>query len=128
MNDTLPQKRALKILIVDDNREARSMLKDYLGSNARQFRECEDGAEALAAYQEFRPDWVLMDWDMKRVNGLIATRRILHEFPDAAILMVTNHDDRELRDEAKEAGTKGYVLKDDLLALRSFFQTNCFFA
>ncbi|MGI9114816.1 MAG: response regulator [Chthoniobacterales bacterium] len=124
MTDALPETRTLKILIVDDNEGARGMLKQYLGGSAREFRECEDGAEALAAYEEFQPDWVLMDWQMKRVNGLVATGRILKKFPAAAIMMVTTFDEKELRQAACEAGARGFVSKDDLLSLPSLLQIN----
>lgn len=117
MNDAAPATRPLKILIVDDNGGARAMLKQFLRSEAGEFRECEDGADAVAAYEDFQPDWVLMDWEMKRLNGLAATRCILAQFPEAAVLIVTNHDERELRSAAAEAGARGFVLKHDLHTL-----------
>lgn len=112
----------MKVLIVDDNEQARQMIKQYLRELSDEFRECEDGAEAVAAYAEFQPDWVLMDWEMKQVGGLVATRSIIADFPDAHILMVTNYDEKDLRQAAEEAGARGFVLKDDLLMLQSFLQ------
>ena len=117
MNQTALATKPLKFLIVDDNRGARGMLREFLDHDASEFAECEDGAEALAAYENFQPDWVLMDWEMKRLNGLAATRVILAQFPAAAIVMVTNHDAPELRTAANEAGARGFVLKHDLLSL-----------
>lgn len=117
MNETALTPKPLKFLIVDDNRGARAMLREFLSRDAGEFAECEDGAEALAAYQTFQPDWVLMDWEMKRLNGLAATRVILAQFPAAAIVMVTNHDAPELRTAATKAGARGFVLKHDLLSL-----------
>ena len=87
-----------------------------------EFRECEDGAEALTAYAEFLPDWVLMDWEMKQVNGLVATQNIINRFPDAKILIVTNYDEKDLRQAAAEAGASGFILKDDLLRLQAFLK------
>ena len=113
---------AMKVLIVDDNQQMRQTVKFYLRDLVDETHECADGAEAVAAYTEFQPDWVLMDWEMKRVDGLAATRRIRAEFPDAHILMVTQYDDRELHQAASEAGVSVYVLKDDLLSLRSLLQ------
>ena len=107
-----------KLLIVDDNAEMRQLVKSIVKKVSDVVFECEDGAEALAAYTTFRPDWVLMDWEMKRVDGLTATRRIRAEFPDARILFVTQYDNRELRHAAREAGACGYVLKENLLELR----------
>ncbi len=110
----------MKVLIVDDNEQARWMIKHYLCELSDEFRECEDGADALEAYAEFLPDWVLMDWEMKQINGLAATQNIIAEFPDAKILIVTNYDARDLRQAAKNAGAIDFILKDDLLMLRSF--------
>ena len=94
------------------------MIKDYVLTDDDDFRECQDGAEALSAYAEFQPDWVLMDWDMKEVDGLTATKVILDRFPNAKILMVTNYDEPDLRQTAKEAGVFGYVKKENLLELK----------
>ncbi len=113
---------AMKVLIVDDNQQMRQMLKFYLNGLTDEICECEDGAGAVAAYMEFQPDWVLMDWEMKNVDGLTATRHIMAAFPEANILLVTQYDDRELRAAASDAGASGYVLKDDLLTLRSLLQ------
>lgn len=124
MNDAAPATKALKILIVDDNGGARAMLKEFLLGDAGEFYECEDGADALAAYEAFLPDFVLMDWEMKRVNGLAATRLIVAHFPDAAVLIVSNHDAPELRTAATEAGARGVVLKHDLLSLPPLLRTS----
>ena len=120
MNLNVTEKPALKVLIVDDNRQARTMIKYYLHELADVVAECEDGADALDCYEKNRPDWVLMDWEM-RTDGLTATRRIVKAHPEARILIVTQHDD-EVREAALEAGARGFVLKDDLLALGSFLE------
>ena len=112
----------MKVLIVDDNQQARQMIKHYLRELSDEFRECADGAEAVSAYAEFLPDWVLMDWEMKQVNGLVATQNIIADFPAAKILIVTNYDEKDLRQAAAEAGASGFVLKDDLLSLRSLLK------
>lgn len=117
----LKKKSALKVLIVDDNQQARRMIKHYLHELADVVAECADGADALDFYEKSRPDWVLMDWEM-RTDGLTATRRIIKAHPEARILIVTQHDDDKLRDAALEAGARGFVLKDDLLALGSFLE------
>ncbi len=110
-----------KVLIVDDSRQMRELIKMTLAGVAEVVGECADGADALGCYEANRPDWVLMDWEM-RTDGLTATRRIVKAHPEARILIVTQHDDEELREAAIEAGARGFVLKDDLLALGSFLQ------
>jgi DNA-binding NarL/FixJ family response regulator len=108
----------MKILIVDDNAAMREMVRSFLPASFDEICECADGSEALDRYRSFSPDWVLMDWEMKPVDGLVAIRQILIDFPDAKILLVTQHDDPELLTAAFDAGVKGFVLKDDLPALR----------
>ena len=122
MNFNLTGNGAMRVLIVDDNEQARWMIKHYLRELSNEFRECEDGAEALQAYAEFHPDWVLMDWEMKQVGGLAATQNIIEKFPDAQILIVTNYDENDLRQAANEAGAAGFILKDDLVRLQSFIK------
>ena len=117
-NDDLETASTMKILIVEDNPQMRSMLRLWLHDLATDFAECADGAEALDAYRNFLPDWVLMDWEMKIVDGLAATREIIAAYPNAKILMLTLHDLARLREAARSAGASGFVLKDELPTLR----------
>lgn len=114
----------MKVLVVDDNPKARQLIKDFVLTESDVSFECEDGAEALNAYIEFQPDWVLMDWDMKEVNGLVATKNIIAEFPNAKILMVTNYDEPDLRQAATQAGAIGYFKKEDLLKLKQILHND----
>jgi two-component system response regulator DegU len=100
----------MKVLIVDDSSQMRGMMRQFLPFNAGEICECEDGIDALEYYERFLPDWVLMDWEMKQMNGLEATRQIIDKFPEAKILLVTQYNDRELRAAAAEAGVCGFVL------------------
>jgi len=108
----------MSLLIVEDNAKMRRMLKSLVADLASPIHECVDGADALAAYAAQRPDWVLMDIAMKDLDGISATRKIKAAYPDAKIIIVTGYDEAELRQAAREAGACGYVLKENLLALR----------
>src|ERR1700686_4277013 len=107
----------MKVLIVEDSQAIRHLITSIVGDLAEVF-ECEDGSEALGLYEQHRPDWVLMDIRMKDVSGIEATRLIKSRYADAQVLMVTNYDDKRLRKSASNAGACGYVLKEDLFALR----------
>jgi NarL family two-component system response regulator LiaR len=98
------------ILIVDDSRQSRQMIRTIIGDLDGDFRECGDGSQALAVYAECRPDWVLMDIAMSKMNGLEATRQIISVFPEAHIAIVTGFDDDDLRKAAKEAGASERIL------------------
>lgn len=107
----------MKVLIVDDNQTVRALLRDYLPESVDEVHECEDGLNALPLFRRHLPDWVLMDWEMPRLNGIDAIRRIIAEFPDARICMVTAFADSEIRHEALAVGARGFVLKDNLFEL-----------
>ena len=106
-----------RVLIVDDNQPMRELLKVTLAGVAEVVGECADGAEALAQYERVRPDWVVMDIEMKDVDGIAATRRIIAAYPQARIVVVTNYDDDDLRRAARGAGALRYVVKESLMEL-----------
>ncbi|MGH9873342.1 MAG: response regulator transcription factor, partial [Pyrinomonadaceae bacterium] len=109
---------SMTILIVEDNDSMRRMIKRLVGDLTEAFAECVDGAQALATYNRYRPDWVLMDIKMNEMDGLAATREIKAAFPNARIVIVTGYDDTKLRDAARSAGACAYVHKENLLELR----------
>jgi len=106
------------LLIVDDNQQMRRLIRSVVGDMAEAITECCDGSLALAAYAESLPDWVLMDIRMPQVDGITATRQLKSTYPQAHICIVTDYEDRELRDAARDAGAEGYVVKEDLRKLR----------
>lgn len=111
----------MNLLIVEDNEQLRRVIRSVVADLAAPIYECGDGDEALQAYaahQLTASDWVLMDIAMARMDGIAATRQLKAAFPDANICIVTNYDDAELRATAQQAGAAGYVLKDDLFAVR----------
>ncbi len=103
------------ILIVDDSQPMRELIKMTLAGVAEIVGECSDGADALAAYERLRPDWILMDIEMKNVDGITATRQIIAAYPEARIMIVTDYNDDSLRRAAFDAGASRYVFKENLL-------------
>ncbi len=108
----------MNILIVDDSADMRRMIRLVVKDLFDEVYECNDGAAALAAYREHRPDYVLMDIRMKEMDGLAATRLIKAAFPEAKIIIVTVCLGDDMREAARAAGASHYVVKDDLLELR----------
>lgn len=94
------------------------MLKSLVADLASPVYECSDGKDALALYQEFHPDFVLMDISMKGLDGIAATRQIVAIDAQAQVIIVTNYDDDAIREAARSAGARGYVLKENLLEVR----------
>ena len=113
----------LVILIVEDNTQMRRMLKNLVADLASSVYECRDGKDALVAYQEHHPDFVLMDIAMKEMDGITATRQLKAADPTAQIIIVTNYDEEDMREAAQQAGACGYVLKENMLDVRRVLQT-----
>jgi len=70
MNNTGP----MKLLIVDDNASSRKLIKTFLADLNCEMFECSDGSEAVAEYLAHHPDFVLMDIQMPRMDGIRATK------------------------------------------------------
>jgi CheY-like chemotaxis protein len=107
----------MTLLIVEDNAGIRRVLRRILVDTASTIWECADGSEALAAYEEHRPDVVLMDLRMTHVDGLTATRQIRAYDPSARIIVVTDYQDDDMKTAALQAGAREYVLKHEISGL-----------
>jgi len=108
----------MKLLIVEDNTEMRRLIIQIVRKSSDAIFECTDGAEALTAYREHCPDWVLMDIEMPQTDGISATRQIIAAFPNAKIAIVTDYDNANFREAAREAGACEYIVKENLIELR----------
>lgn len=97
----------------------RELLRVFLGDLAEIY-ECEDGDEVLEAYIRWQPEWVVMDVHMQRTGGITATRLLRNAFPESMVVMLSKHADQDIQAAAHDAGASGYLLKDDLHALRQF--------
>jgi CheY-like chemotaxis protein len=122
VENTLSEAEKMRLLIVEDNYQMRRLIRSFVGDLVEAVFECGDGSEALEAYRAYQPDWVLMDIEMKKLDGISATRQIKADFPDARIIIVTEYDQPDWRDEAKRAGACDYVLKESLVQLRGILQ------
>lgn len=110
----------MTILIADDNQRFRQSVTRYLQSKIPDHHticEARDGGEAALLYERIHPDWVLMDIAMEPVDGLAGSRAILSAHPEAKIIILTNYDDPDYRNAAKQAGTVAFILKDHLADL-----------
>lgn len=104
---------AVSVVLVDDHPMWRETLRRTLeGRKAgRVVGEASDGLEAVGVAAETRPDVVVMDIDLPRLNGIEATRRIVAENPGTRVLMLSSTDERSKVLEAIRAGASGYLLK-----------------
>ncbi len=103
----------IRVLIADDHPLFRDGLCTLLnsGSEAEVVGEAATGDETIALAATLQPDVILMDINMPGVNGIEATRRILHTSPHISILVVTMYEDDDSVFAAMRAGARGYLLK-----------------
>ncbi len=114
-----------RILVVDDNYDARTSMQAILRVKGNEVRTARDGLEAVAVVAEFQPDLVLLDIGMPKLNGYDAARRIRDEHPGRKIMLVaiTGWGEQQDFDRSRKAGFDDHLIKpidpallDELLA------------
>ena len=97
------------ILIADDAAAIRGVYRVILAEHGYQVIEAADGCEAIIQYTARRPDIVLLDIDMSRVDGIAALICIKELDPEARIVMLAAEGDRRKMVSAVRAGARGFV-------------------
>lgn len=102
------------VLIADDHSLVRRGLAAIINmeEDVAVLGEAADGEEAIELWRRLRPDVVLMDLRMPKLEGVEAIRRIRHEDPEAGIIVLTTFDHDEDIYAGLRAGAKAYLLKD----------------
>jgi len=110
-NPALPS--LARVIVVDDHDLLRASLRSMLEceGDLQIVGEAKDGQEAIELCRLHRPDLVLMDVRMPRVDGFEATRRIKEEVGTTKVLIMSAYNDHEYVSEAIRAGAEGLVLK-----------------
>jgi two-component system, NarL family, response regulator NreC len=103
----------IRVLLADDHAVLRAGLRALLSAepDLEVVGEAGDGEEAVALTERLKPDVVVMDITMPRMDGLQATRRITERLPDTRVLVLTMHAEDQYLFRVIEAGGSGYVLK-----------------
>jgi DNA-binding NarL/FixJ family response regulator len=104
----------VRLVVVDDDALVRASLRMILGGDPALdiVAECADGAEAVEVVGRLRPDVVLMDVRMPRVDGLTALRTLRAQGSTARVVVLTTFDADELVLRALREGAAGFLLKD----------------
>jgi len=104
---------SIRVVVVDDHQIVRDGLVALLGAldGAEVVGTAEDGREALHVIEETKPDVVVMDIQMPRLDGIEATRFVTGKHPDVKVVMLTMNEDDDTVLSAMRAGASGYLLK-----------------
>ena len=123
--------KTARVLIVDDHEIFRRGLRALLESSSewQVCGEAVDGMDAVEQCKILKPDIVVLDVSMPRLNGLEAARLIRKEIPMPQIVIITQHDSPQIRSAALEAGagafvTKSAVASELVSALRNLIQNH----
>jgi len=102
-----------KILVVDDNQDSRELVMKILGKKNYHLLEAYDGEDALNKIITEKPDLVLMDISMPKIDGYEVTRRLktMEDYKDITVIALTAHAMKGDREKALAAGCKGYITK-----------------
>ena len=105
---------SMRLLIADDHAFYREGIRTMLlgQPDMEVVGESSDGDETVRRAETLQPDVVLMDIKMPGINGIEATRRILHTSPHMKVLVITMFEDDDSVFAAMRAGARGYLLKD----------------
>ena len=103
----------LNVFIAEDHTLVRSGIRALLeaGPDLKVVGEAANGREAVERIQALQPELVLMDVAMPELNGIDAARQVHATVPNARIIMLSMHEDRQYVFESLKAGATGYVLK-----------------
>ena len=101
----------IKLLIIDDAPYVLKALRDTLEAHGYEVYEAINGEEALVSYRGVKPDVVLMDILMPKMDGLSATKSIMEYDPKAKIIVVTAMGKKGLEKDCIEAGASDFIMK-----------------
>ncbi|KPL03935.1 MAG: hypothetical protein AMJ73_04925 [candidate division Zixibacteria bacterium SM1_73] len=102
---------AARVLVADDDDKIRTLLLDTLSALGYKTIGAKDGEEALAILERQKPDVVISDIKMPKLNGLSLLRNIKNKNPKIPVLIITGYDLTYTRDQALESGADGFLVK-----------------
>ncbi|MCF6333454.1 MAG: response regulator transcription factor [Draconibacterium sp.] len=104
----------IKVLVVDDHQLFREGLVNLLFSapDIEVIAQAENGEDAIQKARHFKPEVILIDIAMPKMNGIEATRELKKEMPEIKIIAVSMHSDKQYVKGILEAGADGYLLKN----------------
>ena len=115
--------KRLRILLCDDESQMLSLLQSVLEPEYSVVGTAEDGQALIAAAQALRPDLVLTDIEMPRMDGIEAVQELRKTLPDCRVIFHTSRTEPEVMAAAFSAGAAGYLVKGSAQSLVSAIRT-----
>ncbi|MCK6602768.1 MAG: response regulator transcription factor [Bacteroidetes bacterium] len=107
----------MKLLIVEDHAAMRKTLRSVLNNGSlvrHEIYECDNGEEAVRLFAIHHPDYILMDIQLRVMDGFATSELILANDPAARIIFVSSHNAPSFRERAKNLNAYGFIAKDNL--------------
>lgn len=102
----------MRVLVVDDSKTMRNIVKGVLGTiGVTAIEEAGDGQDALSRVDAFKPDVILLDWNMPVMDGITFVRTYRAKNKTTPIIMVTTEAEKSRVMEAIQAGVNNYAVK-----------------
>lgn len=116
----------MKIMIVDDHEPMRRLIKQLVVSTLTDdsvLCECSSGEDAIEKNNSFLPDCLIMDYQLKQMNGFEATEIIMQINPNVHVIMISSYDSHQMRKKAQKMKIQGFISKEQLHEIPNYFKS-----
>ena len=105
------QSKMKNVLVVDDDAAVRQVLVDFVEANGYRAKGVEDGRKALRVVKTLKPQIILLDILIPGMSGIETLRRLRHEAPETAVIMISAQTDHDVAVQALDLGAYDYIVK-----------------
>lgn len=104
----------LRVMLVDDHKIIREGIKALLAdlTQIEFVTEADNGVDAIAKYEIYEPDLVILDVEMPGMDGVETCQKLKKQYPTSKVLAFSMHDDKNVVENMMKSGALGYVLKN----------------
>ncbi|MBU0558574.1 MAG: response regulator [Bacteroidetes bacterium] len=112
----------MKILVANNNHDMRNLLHEIIDDTSTQIQFVKDGWIALKECEDWKPDWIMIDVCVDRIDGFTAAKAIKQMSPKQKVILLLEREDVSLNNSAQNIGIDVCMLKEDLTQLRKILK------